>query len=170
SVGDSCARQQDHSSHEHQHAIPQRMLADPHFSSSPITQDPVALSGTTPTAEPEAIWRTIPRLGRFALVLTISIVSLLLLAAAGANARTAPPGDLVEVVVTLPQPPLPEAILHDRGLAAAATTHHRLNLRAPAIVSYLRTLAAAQRALQARVETAIPQARVRWHYGVVLNG
>jgi subtilisin family serine protease len=37
-------------------------------------------------------------------------------------------------------------------------------------VSYLRTLASAQRTLQARIHTAIPSALVRWHYGVVLNG
>ena len=44
---------------------------------------------------------------------------------------------------------------------------HRLNLRAPASVSYLRTLASAQRTLQARIEQAIPAAQARWHYGVV---
>lgn len=117
--------------------------------------------------------RTMSRLPRFALVLAI-LLSPTLLVAGGATARTGAAGDpgagLVEVVVTLPQPPLSEAILHDRSLAAAATVHHRLNLRAPASVSYLCMLASAQRALQARVQRAIPQARVRWHYGVVLNG
>src|SRR4051794_34270740 len=98
----------------------------------------------------------------------------MLLAAAGAGtARPAPiaaaQGD-VEVVVTLPQPPLAAAIARDRGLAARTTTHHRLNLRAPASVSYLRTLASAQRALQSRLATAIPAAYVRWHYSVVANG
>ncbi|MCW2685658.1 MAG: hypothetical protein JWR37_548, partial [Mycobacterium sp.] len=89
----------------------------------------------------------------------------------GATARpAAAPADLVEVVVTLPQPPLAAAILRDRGLAAATTTRHRLNLRAPASVSYLRTLAAAQRTLQARIQQAIPGATARWHYGVVANG
>jgi subtilisin family serine protease len=89
----------------------------------------------------------------------------------GATARPAAvPTDLVEVVVTLPQPPLAAAILRDRGLAAATTTRHRLNLRAPASVSYLRTLAAAQRTLQSRIQQAIPGASARWHYGVVANG
>jgi subtilisin family serine protease len=37
-------------------------------------------------------------------------------------------------------------------------------------VSYLRTLAVAQRALQARIQQAIPGASARWHYGVVANG
>ena len=63
---------------------------------------------------------------------------------------------LAEVVVTLPQPPLAQAILHDRALARATTTRHRLNVRAPASVSYLRTLASAQRSLQARISAAIP--------------
>jgi subtilisin family serine protease len=114
------------------------------------------------------------RLPRLALLAPIVLGSFALFAVAGATARTGPAGtrggDLVEVVVTLPQPPLSEAILHDRGLAAAATVHHRVNVRAAASVSYLRTLAVAQRQLQARIARAIPQARVRWHYGVVLNG
>jgi subtilisin family serine protease len=110
-------------------------------------------------------------LRRLALVLPALLGSLALLLAGGATARpAAAPGGLVEVVVTLPQPPLAAAILRDRGLAAATTTRHRLNLRAPASVSYLRTLAVAQRALQARIRRAIPGARARWHYGVVANG
>ncbi len=111
------------------------------------------------------------RLRRFALVFPALLCSLALLAAGGATARPGTaPNDLVEVVVTLPQPPLAEAIARDRGLAAATTTKHRLNLRAPASVSYLRTLAAAQRTLQARIERAIPAATARWHYSVVANG
>ena len=120
-----------------------------------------------------ALTRTMSRLPRVALLVPILLGSIALFAVAGATARTGPAAtgsDLVEVVVTLPQPPLSEAILHDRGLAAAATVHHRVNVRAPASVSYLRTLAAAQRQLQARLERAIPLARVRWHYGVVLDG
>jgi subtilisin family serine protease len=113
-------------------------------------------------------------LRRFALLLPAFLGSLTLLAAAGAGASAQPPahGDaaLVEVVVTLPQPPLAEAILRDRGLAALATSHRRLNVRAAASVSYLRTLATAQRQLQARIQAAIPSAEVHWRYGVVLNG
>ena len=88
-------------------------------------------------------------LRRFALILPAFLGSLVLLASAGASVATipapaaSPPS--VEVVVTLPQPPLAAAIAHDRTLAARATSHHRLNLRAPASVSYLRTLASAQR-------------------------
>jgi subtilisin family serine protease len=111
-------------------------------------------------------------LRRLALVLPAVLGTLALLFAGGATARPgAGPADrLVEVVVTLPQPPLAAAIQRDRALSAAATTHHRLNLRAPASVSYLRTLATAQRALQARIVQAIPGATARWHYGVVANG
>src|SRR5437868_1066790 len=82
----------------------------------------------------------------------------------------AAPGDLAEVVVPLPQPPLAQAILRDRSLAAAVTRHRRLDLRAPAAVSYLRTLASAQRTLQARLASAIPDASVRWRFDVVLDG
>ena len=109
---------------------------------------------------------------RPALLSAAVVVSLGLLATsgAGASATRATNGPTVEVVVTLPQPPLARAILGNRTLSAAATTHHKLNLRAPASVSYLRTLASAQRTLQARIQSAIPQSSVRWHYSVVANG
>ena len=58
----------------------------------------------------------------------------------------------------------------NRTLAAAARRNHSLAVRAPAAVSYLRTLAAAQRTLAARLAVAVPAARVRWHYGVALDG
>jgi subtilisin family serine protease len=74
------------------------------------------------------------------------------------------------VVVTLPQPPLAEAVRQDRALAVAATRHHRLDLRAPAAVSYLRSLASAQRTLQSRIEAVIPGSGVRWRYSIVLDG
>jgi len=77
---------------------------------------------------------------------------------------------MVEVVVTLPQPPLAQAVLGNRTLAAATMKHHKLNLRAPASVGYLRTLESAQRTLQARISTEIPQASIRWHYSVVADG
>jgi subtilisin family serine protease len=43
-------------------------------------------------------------------------------------------------------------------------------VHAPAAVSYLRTLAAAQRTLAARLAVTIPTARVNWHYAVALDG
>ena len=110
------------------------------------------------------------RLRRVVLLLS-ALGSLVLLTTAGATARTAAPAArLVEVVVTLPQPSLAEAIHRDRALASAATAHRRLDLRATASVSYLRSLAGAQRTLQARIEARIPSASVRWRYGVTLNG
>ena len=84
-------------------------------------------------------------LRRFALFLPAVLGSLILLAAAGAGTPAGPPGSaragLVEVVVTLPQPSLAEAVLRDRGLAARTTVHRRLDVRATASVAYLRTLA-----------------------------
>jgi hypothetical protein len=114
----------------------------------------------------------VSNLRRLALLLPALLGSLTLLAAAGAGIQTRPPAGAgpIEVVVTLPQAPLTEAVVHDRALLALTTKHRRLELRAPASVSYLRTLASAQRTLQARIHTAIPSALVRWHYGVVLNG
>lgn len=111
-------------------------------------------------------------------VAPVSLLGLLLLlaplATGGASARRASPSrtasGLVEVVVTLPQPPLARAIDRDRGLAAAVRMPHALDVRAPAAVSYLRTLAAAQRRLQTRLAVAVPAARVRWHYAVALDG
>ncbi|HEY2373267.1 MAG TPA: S8 family serine peptidase [Gaiellaceae bacterium] len=108
---------------------------------------------------------------RLALVFAALVGSLSLLATSGAGAAPHAAADpTVEVVVTLPQPPLGRAILGNRTLAAATMTHHKLNLRAPASVSYLRTLASAQRTLQSHIQAAIPQSSVRWHYSVVANG
>ena len=99
---------------------------------------------------------------------------LALLATGAAAARVVPAAgagsDLVEVVVTLPQPSLAQAVLRDRQLAARTRANHSLNVRTPAAVSYLRTLAVAQRTLQARIVRTIPGAHVSWHYGVALNG
>jgi subtilisin family serine protease len=96
--------------------------------------------------------------------------ALALLAGGGAAAPPRAAADLVEVVVTLPQPSLALEVAHDRTLAAAAKHSHSISVRAPAAVSYLRTLAAAQRTLSARLAVAVPTARVRWHYGVALDG
>ena len=93
-----------------------------------------------------------------------------LLAGGSAAASPRPSGRLVEVVVTLPRPSLAAAIAHSRTLAAAARRSHSVSVRAPAAISYLRTLAAAQRTLAARLAVTIPTARVNWHYGVALDG
>ncbi len=93
-----------------------------------------------------------------------------LLAEGSAAAPPRPSGKLVEVVVTLPRPALAVEVAHNRTLAAAARRSHSVAVRAPAAVSYLRTLAAAQRTLAARLAVSIPAARIGWHYGVALDG
>ena len=77
----------------------------------------------------------------------------------------------VEVVVTLKSPPLAEVFSRHRTLAYSSFARpNRLLLSAPASQNYLHQLDAAQRALQAQIHTRIPQARLRWRFGVVLNG
>ena len=96
--------------------------------------------------------------------------ALTLLVGGGEAAPPRPSGKLVEVVVTLPQPSLAVEVARSRTLAAAARRRHSLAVGAPAAVSYLRTLAAAQRTLAARLAYSVPEARIRWHYGVALDG
>jgi subtilisin family serine protease len=96
--------------------------------------------------------------------------ALTLLAGGGQAAPTRRSGHLVEVVVTLPRPSLAQEIARNRTLATEAGRRHSVAIRAPAAVSYLHTLAAAQRTLAARLAVTIPAAHVRWHYGVALDG
>ena len=113
------------------------------------------------------------RLSSFALSIGLALLLALL---AGGSASARPGGSagshdqLVEVVVTLPQAPLARAVAHDRTLAGAVRRRHAVDVRAPAAVSYLRTLAAAQRTLQARLVDAVPGARIHWRYRVALDG
>ncbi len=102
-----------------------------------------------------------------ALVLTAVFA---LLAGGSAAALPRPAGKLVEVVVTLPRPSLAVEVAHNRTLLAAARRSHAVSVHTPAAVSYLRTLAAGQRTLAARLAVSIPTARVNWHYGVALDG
>ncbi|MGZ8795179.1 MAG: S8 family peptidase [Gaiellaceae bacterium] len=77
----------------------------------------------------------------------------------------------VEVVVTLKSPPLAEVFARHGTLAFSSFARpNRLLLSAPASRNYLQQLDSAQRALQARIQTRIPRALVRWRFGVVLNG
>src|SRR5204862_6867922 len=84
-------------------------------------------------------------LKRVVLLLSAALLLAAVAGAAGGARRAVRAAATVEVVVTLPQPPLAEAVESDRGLAAAVARGHRIDLRAPASVSYLRTLARAQR-------------------------
>jgi subtilisin family serine protease len=77
----------------------------------------------------------------------------------------------VEVLVTMKKPPLAEALANTQTLAFSSFAQpHRLLLSAPASHVYLRRLTLEQNALTSRIRTVIPQAKVRWRYGVVLNG
>ncbi len=77
----------------------------------------------------------------------------------------------VEALVTLKAPPLAEVFHGQRTLAFSSFARpNRLLLSAPASRDYLRRLDASQRALQSRIRSKIPRARVRWRFGVVLNG
>jgi subtilisin family serine protease len=88
----------------------------------------------------------------------------LAVSSAGGPARLSASG--VELIVTLKEPPLARASLEQRGFQRVG----RLALHASASVAYLRGLTREQDALAARIRRAIPGAKVRWHYGVVLNG
>ena len=73
--------------------------------------------------------------------------------------------------MTLKAPPLAEVFARQDTLAFSSFARpNRLLFTAPESRNYLRRLDTAQRALQARIETKIPRARVRWRFGVVLNG
>ena len=102
---------------------------------------------------------------------SLSVVLLVLALAAGAQARPnrAAAGPLVEVIVQLDGASL-AAAAPARELSGRDTARRRLSLRAPASVSRLRSLASAQRTVEARLEAAMPEASVRWRYRVVANG
>jgi hypothetical protein len=75
----------------------------------------------------------------------------------------------VEVVVTMKTPPLARAFADSRALNASAK-HRRLSLTSPFSVAHLRALRAEQEVLAKRIERALPGARVRWRYRIVLDG
>src|SRR5919108_1941476 len=77
----------------------------------------------------------------------------------------------IEVVVTLKQPPLAQLVSRERTLAYSSFARpHRLLLTTPAGRADLPRLPPGQSAVPTRVRAAIPGARVRWTYSVVLNG
>jgi subtilisin family serine protease len=88
-------------------------------------------------------------------------------AAPARAARSAP----VEVVVTLRQPALAQLVPRQRTLAYSSFARpHRLLPTAPASRAYLARLTRAQHVVQERIRAAIPSARMRWTYSVVLDG
>jgi subtilisin family serine protease len=105
----------------------------------------------------------------FSLALAAASAALLAVAAAPAVApRQA--AQMVEVVVTLPEPSLAEALAGDRALAARGRPPSRPDLASARNAAYLRKLTAIQRVLATRIAKAVPKAHVRWRYGVVLDG
>jgi subtilisin family serine protease len=112
----------------------------------------------------EKIVRTIQYLKR-GLVILAAGFALALAPTALASSRN------VEVVVTLKAPPLAQAFVRQRTLAYSSFVRpRRLLLTAPASRTYLARLATTQRLVADRIRAAIPVARTRWQYGVVLNG
>jgi subtilisin family serine protease len=103
------------------------------------------------------------------LALALAVASTVL-AGGGAAAPSRSSGKLVEVVVTLPRPPLAVEIGRNRTLAAVAARRHAVAVGEAASVSYLRTLAAAQRTFAARLAVEVPSARIGWRYRVALDG
>jgi subtilisin family serine protease len=71
----------------------------------------------------------------------------------------------------LKAPPLAQAFIRARTLAYSSFARpNRLLLSDPASRDYLTRLATTQRLVAARIQAAIPIARTRWHYSVVLDG
>ncbi len=108
--------------------------------------------------------RTIPGLRRGALIAAACLAALIAVPSVAAA-----PAGRVEVVVTLAQPSLTRFVQTSRVISAR-TKARRLDLTSPTSAAYLTDLAAEQRALGRRIVRAIPSARIRWHYRVVLDG
>jgi subtilisin family serine protease len=71
----------------------------------------------------------------------------------------------------LKQRPLSAAFAHERSLAFSSFARpHRLLLGTPASRSYLDRLESKHRLVRNRIRAAVPSARIRWDFGVVLNG
>ena len=86
-----------------------------------------------------------------------TILGLLLLFALGSTSSSRAPRDFSEAVVTLPAPPLANV----KGLGGMHSSAAR---------RYLARLKGAQEVVTRRIEAALPDARVRWHYRLVADG
>ncbi len=112
--------------------------------------------GARNRSRPSFVLRTMRHLKRGLTFLAAALA--LVLGTAAAARPPAPAGSrTVELVVRSQRRRSRSATQSSRALAAATTRHHRLDVRAPASVSYLRTLAAAQRSLEGRIVRAIPR-------------
>jgi subtilisin family serine protease len=94
---------------------------------------------------------------------------LLIVAAAALIAPSAAWAGKVQVVVRLDAPGLAQAVEQSRALSAASK-QQRLDLRAASSRAYLAELDAAHARFERTLAAAVPSARVRWHYRIVLNG
>jgi subtilisin family serine protease len=77
--------------------------------------------------------------------------------------------DRTQVVVTLEAPSLARAVKTSHVLSPAVKAR-RLDLGSVTSRAYLTDVRAAQNAVEQRIRSRIPSARVRWRYAVVLNG
>ncbi len=98
-------------------------------------------------------------------LIAVAALAAALLAPATQAARP----QLTEVVVTLDAPALAEAVHSSRVLTARARTT-RLDLGSPASTAYLGSLTREQRTVASRITARVPDARITWHYRIVLNG
>jgi subtilisin family serine protease len=102
--------------------------------------------------------RTIRAL-RTLVVLGVCLVTTLPAFASAPGPAPERPGRYVEVVLEL----------HEPGVAQALGDSGRLNLDSRASLRRLTRLAVRQELVEARIEAAVPEAKVRWRYRVVLN-
>jgi subtilisin family serine protease len=79
------------------------------------------------------------------------------------------PAFAAEVVVTLEQPSLSQATAASRALNTRAKAR-RLDLGSPTSRAYLAEIERSQARVEAAIARALPSARVRWRYRIVLNG
>jgi subtilisin family serine protease len=93
----------------------------------------------------------------------------LIAAALALVAPTAAPAGTVEVIVRLDGPGLAEAVEQSRALSPAAK-QRRLELGAASSRAYLRELDTVQAKFERELAAAVPSARARWRYRIVLNG
>jgi subtilisin family serine protease len=96
-------------------------------------------------------------------LLLAAVIGAALCAAADARAQSR-----VQVVVELDSPALVRAVRESRALSVSARVG-RLAVRSPYSVAYLDGVSDQQRTLATQIRTTIPNAQIRWRYGVLVN-